>query len=528
MWRVYRPEMAHKFTWSSSLLMETKIVNGGGKSGIWSNQWTFSRYHWSLLGVHHKEAQMKDEAAAHSGGIEKAPSLARGALKPINVLAIAVAAISPTTSVFLVYGAGLASAGTGVILAFVIGGLIAIGMAMSYAEVGSLFPSAGGAYTIVRKALGPVAGGVTNILFLVLGIVVTASIVVAAATFLNSLVPALPVNWTAFAMMAIITMLSLERISPTSWVTGAMLVLELAVITVFTFFAFAHPALGGNPLTHPVMATGAKGALVSVGAGALMIAVVPALFAYNGYDWPLYFAEESTEARRKLPRAVLLAAGIAILFELAAVVGATLAIRNLGAVSANASPLTLIAEQVMGATGAKILLIGVIIAMFDTGLAGNLAYARIYYASGRDGMWPGPLNRFFSHVSPRTQVPVYGFLVLFVGNGILSIFTSLNNLITFTGVVIVVIYLLVAISALVSRVRFKEGERSFRMPVWPVPPLLAIVGVAIALSQQARSDLIVTAIILLIAGGYYLARGRRIRAGAVDVALEDMAAPEEA
>lgn len=441
---------------------------------------------------------MSDEVQKGNGGRGSPKELAKGSLKPISVLAIAVAAISPTTSVFLVYGAGLASAGTGVIWAFIIAGFIAIGMALSYAEVGSVFPSAGGAYTIVRKALGPVWGGLTNVLFLVLGIVVTASILLASATYLSSLIPALPVNWTAFAMMALVTVLSLERISPTSWVTAAMLVLELAVILVFTGFSFAHPALHGNPILHPVVATGHGNALTVVGIGGLLAAVVPALFAYNGYDWPLYFAEESRNAKKTLPKAVLLAAAIAIVVELAAVIAATFAIKNLGAVSASDSPLSLIAKQVMGPVGAKILLIGVVIAMFDTGLAGNLAYARIYYAAGRDHMWPGPLNRFFSHIGPRSQVPTYGFLVLLVGNGIISIFSSLNNLITFTGVVIVVIYLLVAVSALVSRVRDKKLERGLRMPLWPVPPLVAIAGVVIAISQQAKRDLVVTGLIVVI------------------------------
>ena len=179
-------------------------------------------------------------------------SLHGGALRPVNVLAIAVAAISPTTSVFLVYGAGLASAGTGVIWAFVIGAAIALAMAFCYAEVGSVFPSAGGAYTIVRRALGPVFGGVSTILFLVLGIVVTASILVAAATYLGQLAGAdIPVNWVAFGMMVLVTVLSLERISPTSWVTGLMLVLELTVILVFTAFCLGHVSLGSDPFTHP-------------------------------------------------------------------------------------------------------------------------------------------------------------------------------------------------------------------------------------------------------------------------------------
>ena len=453
---------------------------------------------------------MSNPGSTKSGDRDGPRKLAKGSLKPIGVLAIAVAAISPTTSVFLVYGAGLASAGTGVIWAFIIGGFIAIGMALSYAEVGSVFPSAGGAYTIVRNALGPVWGGLANVLFLILGIVVTASIVVAAATYLSSLVPALPVNWTAFAMMAIVTLLSLERISPTSWITAIMLILELVVILVFTVFSFAHPSLHGNPFTHPQISTGHGNALTLVGIGGLLVAVVPALFAYNGYDWPLYFAEESINAKKMLPRAVILAAGISIVVELAAVIGATYAIKNLGTVTASSAPLSLIAQQVMGATGAKVLLIGVVIAMFDTALAGNLAYARIYYASGRDQMWPGPLNKFFTHISPRTQVPIFGFLVLFVGNGILSIFTSLNNLITFTGVVIVVIYLLVAVSALVSRVRDKDMERSFRMALWPIPPLVAIAGVAIALSQQVKRDLIITGVIIAVSLVYYSINRRRL------------------
>lgn len=364
-----------------------------------------------------------------------------------------------------------------------------------------------------------------NVLFLVLGVVVTASILVAAATYLQSLAPALPVNWTAFAMMAIITLLSLDRISPTSWMTAAMLVLELAVITVFAIAAFAHPALPGRLLVHPVVPIGSKGVLGTVGLSAVLIAVVPALFAYNGYDWPLYFAEETTD-RRALPRAVLLAVGISVLFELAAVVAATLAIHGLAHTAQSASPLSLIADRVMGPTGAKILLVGVIIAMFDTGLAGNLAYARIYYASGRDEMWPlAALNRFFAHVSPRTKVPTWGFLVLFVGNGILAIFTSLNNLITFTGVIIVTIYLLVAVSALVARVRERRSSGVFRMPLWPVPAVVAIGGVVLALSQQSKGDLIITAVIVVVGVVVTLARRGASTLGGAPVA--DLPMPED-
>ncbi len=432
------------------------------------------------------------------------------ALRPWTVLAIAVAAISPTTSVFLVYGDGLGLAGTGVVWAFVVGGVIALSMALCYAEVGSVFPSAGGTYTIVRRALGPVWGGAVNVLFLVLGVTATSSILLAAATYLAQLVPGdPPVNWVALGMMGVVTALSLARVSPTGWVTAAMLALELTVILVFTAFCLAHGSWSRSPFTDPVAAVPTSGALHAVGVGAILAATVPALFAFNGYDWPLYFAEETRAARRAVPRAVLLAAGIAVVVEVTAVIAATYAIDDLRSTSASSSPLTTIADRVLGATGAEVLLAGVVIAMFDTALAGNLGYARIFYAAARDRMWPGAVGRVFGHVG-GTRVPGYGFVVLLLGNGVLIVFSSLSELITFTGVIVVTVYLLVAVSAIVSRVRDSGLERPVRMPLWPLPPLVAIAGVVLALTEQTVVDIAVALGVTGMALAVYAAYRRRL------------------
>jgi amino acid transporter len=434
------------------------------------------------------------------------------ALRPWNVVAIAVSAISPTTSVFLVYGSVLEVSGTGVVWAFVVGALIALAMALCYAEVGSVFPSAGGVYALVRGALGPVAGGVTAVLFMLLGLVSTASILVAAATYVGALTPAgsLSTGVTgliAFGFLLLVTALSVGRIAPASWAAAGMLGLEIAVIVVFTVAAFAHPAAGpGAAFTAPVGPGG--GAL---GAAALLAGVAPALFAFNGYDWPLYFAEETPPAqRRALPRAVLLSAALAVVLEVLAVVAATGAVRDVGATAAADSPLAALAREVMGPVGTTVLLLGVVVAMVDTGLAANLGYARVYYAAARDGMLPGPVGRFLSRVSARSRVPVGAIVVLFVGNGILCLAAGLDALITATSVVIVVIYLLVAASALVSRVRDRERPASsFRMPLWPLPPVVAIVGAVLALVEQSVVDLVVALGIAVVAAvGFFLVRRR--------------------
>ncbi|MCY0865848.1 MAG: APC family permease [Sulfobacillus sp.] len=432
-------------------------------------------------------------------------------LRPVlrwgQVLAIAVAAISPTTSVFLVYGAGLSTAGTGIVWAFLIGAVIALSLGFSYAELGGLHPGAGGAYRIIRNVLGEPWGLMAVWLFLVLGMVITASILVAAATYLNSLVPGIPVNWAAVAMMALVTVFSLERIGTASWVATVMLIIELTVIGVFILMGFLGARHGVGFLVHPQLVS-ASGRRTPVMFAGLMAAVVPALFAFNGYDWPLYFAEETYEPRKTLPRAVMLAVAISIGVEVLAVIAATVAIPDLSVALKSSAPLSYVAQSVAGPVGATILIIGVIIAMFDTGLSGNLAYARIYYDSAQSRSWPEPVNRFFGRLN-RHNVPQWGFLLLGIGNAILCYFTSLNNLITFTGVVLVAIYLLIATAAIVSRVRQSTADRPFRMPLWPIPPIIAIIGAILALTQQSRADMIQTAVIVLVAVIYWAAYARR-------------------
>ena len=425
-------------------------------------------------------------------------------LRWFRVFAIALAAISPTTSVFLVYGAGLAGAGTGVAWSFLLAAVIALSMAFAYAELGSAHVGAGGAYTIVREVLGNGFGFIALALFLVLGVLSTAAILVAAATYLHQLIGALPVKWTAVAVMAVVTGLSLERLGSSSWVATMMLSVELVVIGGFIVACLASTRHGLGFITHPVLPTGKASRTVPVGFSALLPVLALALLAYNGYDWPLYFGEETHAPRRVLPRAVMAAAVSAVVIEIFAVVVATLAIHHLGATAAAASPLATIAAAVAGKVGSKILLAGVVVAMFDTALSANLGYARIYFASGRDRMWPAPVSRALASTN-RNQVPKWAVAFLGIACTVFCYLTGLTSLITFTSVMIVTIYLLIATAAIVSRLRERDAERSFRMPLWPLPPVLAIVGIGLTLRYQKFGDIIITLITIAIALIYWLA-----------------------
>ncbi len=167
-----------------------------------------------------------------------------------------------------------------------------------------------------------------------------------------------------------------------------------------------------------------------------------------------------------------------------------------------------------GTVGSKILIAGVVVAMFDTGLSANLGYARIYFASGRDRLWPAPVSDLLASTN-RNQVLKWAFAFLGIACAVFCYLTTLTSLITFTSVMIVAVYLLIAASALVSRQRQATVERPFRMPLWPLPPVLAIVGIGLTLRYQKLSDVITTAIVIVAALLYWLAylQTRRRRSG---------------
>ena len=100
--------------------------------------------------------------------------------------------------------------------------------------------------------------------------------------------------------------------------------------------------------------------------------------------------------------------------------------------------------------------------------------------------------------------------MLFVGNAVLTIFSSLSGLITFTGVVIVIVYLLVAISAIVSRVRDRDRTRPLRMPLWPLAPVIAIAGVILAITQQTVKDNAIAFGIAIVVLALYAVSRRRL------------------
>jgi amino acid transporter len=245
------------------------------------------------------------------------------------------------------------------------------------------------------------------------------------------------------------------------------------------------------------------GEMVAVSIGVIFAAVATGLFSFNGYDSAINFSEETRGEAKNVGQSVIISALIGISFQVITLMTVILAAPSLGRLINSESPISYAFESAIGPAANTILTIGVLIAIFAANLAITLQFARILYSTGRDRAWPAGLNSTLTKVSDRFGSPWVAVLIVGGLAAALSLFSSLVAVVTFTAVLIVVLYALIAISALVSRLRRRDLARPFRMPLWPLPPALALIGVGVALSQQKVIDLLIVAAIFAVGAVYY-------------------------
>jgi amino acid transporter len=436
------------------------------------------------------------------------PRLERG-LTTLGSVILTLSDITPAGSLLIVGLAVVAVAGTGSVIAYLAGAALAVMVALCMAELGALYPIAGGIYSIVARVLGTWASFLTLLSYVVQAIFLPASIALGVGIYLHSLNDAFPVNLSAAVAMVVVTGLAMLKIHVNALMTALFLALEMVVIVVIAVAGFSHPSQSVSTFLDPVGM--ADGRLASFGTGAVVAAVAIALQSVNGYDAAISFSEETKGSTRNVGKAVLLSCLVGVGLELAAFLGAAFGAPDLKEFLGSETPLTYVVEQRWGHTATTVLTIGAVIAFFNACLAITLQFARVLWASGRDGIWPGPVSRGLQRLLPSTDAPWVATLVVGACATILCFASDIVAVVTFVSVLTILIYVFVGVATIVSRQRDTTADRPFRLPLYPLPPVIAILGALLALSQQATKDLVAVVIIYAAGLAYYFfyLRGRR-------------------
>jgi APA family basic amino acid/polyamine antiporter len=381
------------------------------------------------------------------------------------------------TGIFFILGEAVPVAGPAVIWSFVVAGLVAGLTALCYAELAGAVPVSGSSYSYAYVTLGEVvAMGVAACLLLEYG-VSGAAVAVGWSQYLNQLLGNLfgvqipdvlsqspegggVINLPAVVLVALCALLLIRGASESATVNAIMVIIKLAVLVMFV-------VLGVTGWNSDNLADFAPFGIAGVTGAAGII-----FFAFVGLDAVSTAGEEVKDPRRTMPIAIILALLI-VTSVYVAVALVAVAAQPQARFEGQEAGLAAILEDVVGASWpGTVLAAGAIISIFSVTLVVLYGQTRILFAIGRDGMLP----RFFQQVNTRTRTPVNNTIVVALAVGLLAGFLPINFLAEMTSIGTLVAFLVVSVGVIILRRTAPDLPRGFRVPGYPVTPVLSVLG----------------------------------------------------
>lgn len=422
-----------------------------------------------------------------------------------NIL-ITLSSVTPASSVFIIVPVVLLGAGGASVLMMLLGAVAALFVGLCYAELSAAYPFAGGEYSWAARLLGKTIGFATFLLTLVTGILIIGVIALGTGEYLGAVWESLSGKWIGVAVIGVTTVIALLRIRANAWITGIALAVEIAAVAVLAVLGFAHTGRGPGEFFHAQ--TMDSGQLTGVSVGALAALVPVTLFAYNGYGAAVYYVEETKNAAKTIGRIVMICLAVTVAVEVIPLAAVVLGAPTVAGLLSSDAPMNYTLTELGGGTVNNIVSVGIAIAIINAVIALVLQFARLLFASARDNSWPGPIDRMLGSVHPRLHTPIPATLLVGTLAVLAATFMPLQWLITASGGAVVVIYLVVAAAAL--RLRGPGALRSggYRMPLWPLPPLIVLAVVTYVGYQvltTAWTQLAVAVGTMLVGALYYRA-----------------------
>jgi amino acid transporter len=225
-------------------------------------------------------------------------------------------------------------------------------------------------------------------------------------------------------------------------------------------------------------ALGSSGALAPIGIAGLVLVVTQGVLSQFGYGGAVYFAEETKNPRRNVARAVLYSALITVVVELVPLVSVMLGADSIEGLVGSDLPVQEFLEQRAGHAVAVFVLLTMALAILNANIALGLQAGRLLFAAARDQALPAVLATPLSRVSGSVSMPRVATIVMGVISGACCLM-PMTLLVNATGSTVVVGFAFIALSALVvRRQRGVEHPELFRMPLWPLPALVALAVIA--------------------------------------------------
>ena len=377
--------------------------------------------------------------------------------------------------IFVVTGIVAGYAGSALVVSMVIAGVIAFLTALSFARLTAWQPVEGSVYEFGRQLVSPYAGFLAGWMWIISNTFTGAAVSLGFAYYLTSAFPSLPTNYVAAAMCLAFTALNLVGAKESASFNNVLVAIKLAVLAFFVVFGVFHVTAGNFTPFVPL----SSGVLY----GTFFI-----FFAYGGFARVAVVAEEVKDAKRNVPRAMLLSLGISMVIYILVGLVAVGLVGSTG-LAGSPSPLSTAIGKTGNSLAIQIISVGGLVATASVLLTSILGVSRMAYSMSRRNDLPSALSRLHS----RFFTPYYAILGSGVLMAVLVLFVDFKPVVAISTFALLFYYSVTNVAAF----RLKNGVWQQRiLPLLGLATCLLLFVFVLLASPQAW----LVGVVFLIAG----------------------------
>ncbi|MEM3094213.1 MAG: APC family permease [Nitrososphaera sp.] len=385
--------------------------------------------------------------------------------------------------IYVLIGDVAGIAGNAMWISFVIAAVIATFTGLSYAELSSIFPKSAAEYVFAKNAFkNNLVAFVTGWMITFVAVASAAAVAIGFSGYLASFLPQFDPVLSAVALLAALSAINFIGIRESVWMNTTFTLIELAGLAIVVLAAVLLGSFAGVDYYElpPAAST------LSLSVGAIIGAAGLVFFAYYGFENLANISEETKNAPRTIPKALIISiavtTGVYILIAVSAI-----ALVGWEALSSTGAPLALAAEKAFGNVGVTVLSAIALFATSNTVLMMLIAGSRIMYGMSRERALPAALGR----VHPATKTPWIAVVLMMLLTSAMVVFSrgSISAVANIAVFAIFMVYALVNLALIWLRHKQPELERPFRSPVrigWF--PVLAGLGFITSLAMLTQFD----------------------------------------
>jgi APA family basic amino acid/polyamine antiporter len=367
--------------------------------------------------------------------------------------------------IYVLIGEAAKEAGGALWIAFVLAATLSALTGLSYAELAGMFPRAGAEYEFARRAFNEFTGFLVGWTMIAANLIAAAAVAIGFAQYFGHFFDAND-KAIAIVLLAVLTLIIASGIQRSIWLTIVLAVLQVGGLLLV--IAVGLPHTGNHSLVEDASVTGVFGAASLV------------FFAFIGFDEVVTLSEETRDASRVIPRALLAALAIStVLYVLVGI--AAVSVVGADALASSDRPLALVMEDELGGRASDAVAFIALASTMNTSLMVLTAASRLTFGMSRSGALPAPLAR----LGPRAHAPYVAAIAGFLVASGFTLVGGIGLVASVTDFAVYVIFIAVNAALIALRRSMPDAERPFRTPGriggWPLTPILGIATVVMML-----------------------------------------------